>query len=249
MDDKDFFYAMKVRGYTIFEKALKPKTVHRIHETLCAIPEDQIYNGVIRNLFDKFPAECLIDVMENEVVLPRIDALLGDTFIYYSFNSSPLYPGAKSSAGDFHRDTGRYIPGYDYAFNILYAISDFTKSTGVTQVLPGSHLFEEKPSDTYLAENAVDIELPAGSALIFNSNLWHAAGWNYGHDTRWGMGLTCKRSFMRQQFDLPRALNPELVNQLSERCRQLLGFYVRVPTCMEEYLLPEEERLYRAGQG
>lgn len=249
MNQKDFLYAMKVKGYVVFNNVLRKETVERIEDALSCLPKEAIHNGVVRNLFTKLPVECLHEVMENEVVLPKIDFLLGNTFIYYSFNSSPLYPGVKGPAADFHRDSGRYIPGYDHSFNVLYSVTDFTPMSGVTKVIPGSYILDENPSEAYIAENTSEIQMLAGSAMIFNSNLWHASGTNSGKKVRWGIGLTCKRSFMRQQFDLPRALSPELVNRLSERGRQLLGFYVRMPTSMEEYLLPESERLYKLGQG
>jgi ectoine hydroxylase-related dioxygenase (phytanoyl-CoA dioxygenase family) len=249
MDQKDFLYAMKVRGYTIFENVLKKTTTDRILKIMSSLPQDTTHNGIVRNLFDKLPVDCISEVIENEVVLPRMDSLLDNTFIIHSFNSSPLRPGIKGAAADFHRDAGRYIAGYDYAFNVLYTITDFTRVSGTTLLVPGSHLIEERPSDKYISENTIELEAPAGSALIFNANLWHAQGENKSDKLRLGITITCKRSFMRQQFDFPRALSSELVAMLSERGRQLLGFYVRMPTSLEEYLLPEEERLYKANQG
>jgi ectoine hydroxylase-related dioxygenase (phytanoyl-CoA dioxygenase family) len=54
---------------------------------------------------------------------------------------------------------------------------------------------------------------------------------------------------MRQRFDYPRLVPPELVAQLGPAGRRFLGFNVRVPTSLDEYYVPEEKRLYKAGQG
>ena len=249
MNQNEFTYAMKVKGYVVFENVLRKSTVERIKEALNTLPKKVQYNGTTKNLFDKLPVDCINEVIDNDVVLPRLDSLLGNTLIIHAFNSSPLYPGIKASTADFHRDSGRFIPGYDYAFNALFSITDFTRVNGVTMLVPGSHTVEERPSDAYIAENAVHIEVPAGSAVLFNSNIWHASGENRNDKTRWQVALTCRRSFMKQEIDLPRALSSDLVEKLSERGRQLLGFYARVPTSVEEYMLPESERLYRPGQG
>jgi ectoine hydroxylase-related dioxygenase (phytanoyl-CoA dioxygenase family) len=36
---------------------------------------------------------------------------------------------------------------------------------------------------------------------------------------------------------------------MSPRTQQLLGFYARVVTSLDEYYRPEADRLYRRGQG
>lgn len=249
MSQRDFIYSMTVKGYAVFRNVLNKDTREGILKTISSLPEEAYHNTTVVNLFDKLPVEYVRDVIENETILPKLDSLLGDTFTIYSFNSSPLHPGVKNLAGNFHRDSGRYILGYDYCFCVLYAITDFTRINGVTKVVPGSHILDEKPPDTYIAENTVDLEFSAGDALIFNGNLFHAQGENRSDKLRLQVTTTCKRSFIKQQFDFPRTLSSDFVNKLSERGRQLLGFYTRVPVTMEEFTLPGEERLYRAGQG
>jgi ectoine hydroxylase-related dioxygenase (phytanoyl-CoA dioxygenase family) len=44
-----------------------------------------------------------------------------------------------------------------------------------------------------------------------------------------------------------RALGDERVLAQSPRTRQLIGWYARVVTSLEEYYLPPEERFYRPG--
>jgi ectoine hydroxylase-related dioxygenase (phytanoyl-CoA dioxygenase family) len=44
-------------------------------------------------------------------------------------------------------------------------------------------------------------------------------------------------------------ITSEQLNGLDEMQRQLLGFNVRVPASMDEYYLPEAERLYKPNQG
>ena len=51
---------------------------------------------------------------------------------------------------------------------------------------------------------------------------------------------------MKQQIDLTNCLSREVKN---ENIRRLLGFNVRVPSNIEEFNLPESERLYKTNQG
>ena len=53
---------------------------------------------------------------------------------------------------------------------------------------------------------------------------------------------------MRQQFDYPRMLGEVTLSQLSPELQQFLGYHVRMPTSLAEFLLPPDVRPYRAGQ-
>ena len=57
------------------------------------------------------------------------------------------------------------------------------------------------------------------------------------------------RSFFKQQIDYARALGSEVVQAQLPRTQQLLGWYTRVVTSLDEYYQPADKRLYRAGQG
>jgi hypothetical protein len=53
---------------------------------------------------------------------------------------------------------------------------------------------------------------------------------------------------MRQQFDFPRVLDSVGATPDDEPIRQLMGYHVRMPTSLEEFLLPPNQRPYRPGQ-
>ena len=67
----------------------------------------------------------------------------------------------------------------------------------------------------------------------------------------WTARLTLNvcRSYMRQRFDYPRLVPPEAIAALGPVGRRFLGFDVRMPVSLEEYYVPPEHRLYKAGQG
>lgn len=93
------------------------------------------------------------------------------------------------------------------------------------------------------------MECPAGSMIVFDSTLWHAAGINTSGKDRLAINHQFTRSYFKQQIDYVRALGDDLVSSLPPRTQQLLGYYTRIPTRLDEYYRPSSERLYRAGQG
>ena len=57
------------------------------------------------------------------------------------------------------------------------------------------------------------------------------------------------RSYIKQQIHDVRVLGDAAVLAQKPRTQQLLGWYTRVVTTLDEYYRPEHECLYRKGQG
>ena len=85
--------------------------------------------------------------------------------------------------------------------------------------------------------------------FIFDSTLWHAAGPNISGKDRLAINQQFTRSYIKQQIDYVRALGDQCVLAQQPRTQQLLGWYTRVVTSLDEFYRPEKERLYRRGQG
>ena len=90
---------------------------------------------------------------------------------------------------------------------------------------------------------------PGGSMIVFDSTLWHAAGVNCSGRDRLAINQQFTRSFIKPQIDYVRALGDEALLRRRPRTQQLLGWYTRVVTNLDEYYRPADERLYRGGQG
>ena len=85
--------------------------------------------------------------------------------------------------------------------------------------------------------------------LVFDSTLWHAAGANVSGRDRLALNHQFTRSYIKQQVDYVRALGDGKVLSQRPRTQQLLGWYTRMVTSLDEYYRPVDERLYRKGQG
>jgi ectoine hydroxylase-related dioxygenase (phytanoyl-CoA dioxygenase family) len=93
----------------------------------------------------------------------------------------------------------------------------------------------------------VQVAGPAGTILLFDSNVWHSAAPNTTRRPRMALTPTFSRPFFKQQLDYPRLLGDAYPK--NERMRQLYGFNARVPANYDEWYQPAEKRMYKPGQG
>jgi ectoine hydroxylase-related dioxygenase (phytanoyl-CoA dioxygenase family) len=199
--------------------------------------------------------EHFVRFLELPEILAIVDATVSETAILHLQNGFILPPTPASTGNGqvfqqtFHRDFPRHLNGYLASLNTLICIDDFTAENGGTIVAPGTHQRAERPSDAFLEAASQPVEAPAGSVIVFDSTLWHAAGRNASDRDRLGINQQFTRSFIKQQVDYVRALGDDFVERQADRTQQLLGWYTRVVTSLDEYYQPAERRLYRSGQG
>jgi len=208
--------------------------------------------GVLR-LMMKFEPQ-VVRLLELPELLAVVDEHVSPSAVLHLQNGFILPPlRGERDAGAFqlrfHQDFPRVLNGYLMSVNALFAIDDFEAANGGTWVVPGTHQRSERPDEDYLRKAAVCVECPAGAMLVFDSTLWHCAGQNTSGRDRLAINHQFTRSYVKQQIDYVRALGDAAVAQLPPRTQQLLGWYTRVVTSLDEYYRPGPERLYRAGQG
>jgi ectoine hydroxylase-related dioxygenase (phytanoyl-CoA dioxygenase family) len=209
--------------------------------------------GVLRIMarFDPW----FLSLLETPEMLAVVDATVSETAILHLQNGFILPPtDAKEDGGGtfqqtFHRDFPRYLEGYVASVNVLLTFDEFTADNGGTLIVPGSHQRAEAPDQAYMSDATIALECPAGSMVLFDSTIWHAAGVNRSDRDRLAVNHQFTRSWIKQQIDYVRALGDDLVLEQPPRTQQLLGWYTRVVSSHDEYYRPAEERLYRAGQG
>jgi len=187
-------------------------------------------------------------------LLAIVDATVSQTAILHLQNGFilPSYPPGKVPRvfqNRYHRDFPRHLNGYLASINALFAIDSFTRDNGATFIVPGSHQRPDPPSDAAVAAMGFPAECDAGSMVVFDSTLWHAAGANVSGRDRLAINHQFTRSWIKQQVDYVRALGEGEVLRRPPRTQQLLGYYTRVVTSLDEYYRPDAERLYKGGQG
>ena len=259
MDIDEFDYAMRLRGWALFQGVVDPDLIPRLKTDIRAKQEEcrgyQVKNGIAANMegtahhvigsgnsLDEFLTRLYLDAC--------IRQYFDGSYILNSFGAAINQPaGAGSYVHNVHRDVRTYSHPFRLLLNMLVMLDDFTVENGATRVLSGSHQIREKPSDDFFQTNAVPLTGRAGSIVLFDSNLWHAAGHNTTDKIRAGLTLTFSRPFFKQQMDYPRFLGQQYAASLSPEMLQLLGYNSRVASSYDEWYQPPETRMYKPGQG
>jgi ectoine hydroxylase-related dioxygenase (phytanoyl-CoA dioxygenase family) len=253
--------AMKADGCAVVAGVLDDDLRARTREAMYTVQRDIVSDigaerleragevGVLRIMLRYH--KLFFEYLELEPVLAFVDALLAPTAILHVQNGLIL-PSARATdvfQHRFHQDFPRVLNGYPMSINAFFAIDEFTVETGGTLLVPGTHQSSNGFTPEELRERAVTAECAAGAMIVFDSTLWHAAGENTsGHD-RLAVNHQFTRSYVKQQIDYCRALPSETILALPERSQQLLGWYTRMVSSLDEYYRPAEERMYRSGQG
>ena len=256
--------AVRHVGYAVVDDVLDAAFVERTREAMYAVQRAILSDvgparlgranelGVLRLMLKYDPH--FFAFLEIPEVLAAVDRTVSPTAILHLQNGFILPNSLPGRAPDvfqtrFHMDFPRVLNGYLTSINVMFAIDPFTASNGATLVVPGTHQQVAPPDPHYLRAHAVAVECPSGAMILFDSTLWHAGGLNTSGRDRLSINHQFTCSYFKQQIDYVRALGDATVLRQSTRSQQLLGWYSRVPTSLDEYYRPEAERLYRKHQG
>jgi len=125
-----------------------------------------------------------------------------------------------------HRDRGvwgGYIPRkIETQLSTVWAIDDFTKENGATQVVPGSHKWnrEREPKEDEICY----AEMKKGSVFIYTGSVIHGGGANNSNKNRLGVFLHYAPSWLRQQENQYLSCPPHIAKDLTPELRSLMGY-------------------------
>ena len=211
---------------------------------------DSVTDGTVHHLLanDDIIYLELLKILSLSPIYDSIKKFFGGNFIINSYGGVINLASKPSYVARVHRDIRFFSGTFPLMLNMLIMLDDFTLENGATYLLAGSHLIEEKPADADFYERAERATGSKGDVLFFNSNLWHAAGLNETSYKRRAITITFTKPFMKQQLDYPRAIGYENADGLSSELQQIIGFYSRVPSNLNEWYQKPEHRFYRPGQ-
>lgn len=171
--------------------------------------------------------EDFLDLLNHPIIDEMIPWFLGEHAIITTYTANIARPG--NVPMQLHTDQVAVQPPIrDLAFgmNIMFYLEDVTEQNGGTRVYPASHLGQIAPPDIFTVEGTAAAAAPAGSALVFESRLWHATGPNReAAGERPVILLFFMRSFIRQQENNFLSLRKDVWPKLSDRVKRMLGFY------------------------
>jgi hypothetical protein len=245
-------------GWVLVPAGVPPGLLSRLGDALVTVHREQrglqIRNGVGQGMdgaVHHLPCAggAFLEFLEEAPYAPLLDRFFQGPYILNTFGGVLNLPSNLSYVGAVHRDLRTFSGDVHLMAQLLVMLDDFTEQNGATYLMSGSHRSSEKPSDDVFFRDAARAVAPAGSMVMFNSNLWHAAGVNRSDHSRRALTLAFTRPFVKQQLDYPRALGYDRGDSFSPALRQLLGYNARVPTSLDEWYQPLERRLYKRDQG
>jgi ectoine hydroxylase-related dioxygenase (phytanoyl-CoA dioxygenase family) len=189
-----------------------------------------------------------LELIDLPSTLPLVERVLGPACILHLQNGIVMFPARRHQQAAFHQDFRPWLNGADVSLNVFLFVDAFAPENGATIVAPASHRLEQRPSDAELERRAVQLSGAAGTALVFDSRLWHRGGVNSTAERRRAINMQYTRAFIRQQVDYAHCLPETEYEALPERVQQLLGRFVRLPKSSAEFRVPPERRLHRSGQ-
>ncbi|MEM7638497.1 MAG: phytanoyl-CoA dioxygenase family protein [Pseudomonadota bacterium] len=125
-----------------------------------------------------------------------------------------------------HRDRlawgGYLLPDLEPQFNTIWAITDFTKENGATNVIPGSNNWDP---DRHPSRDEVEYaEMKAGSVLVYSGSVVHSGGANVSDQERIGLNITYALGWLRQEENQYLSCPPEIAKDFDPELQAMLGY-------------------------
>ena len=233
---------LREHGYTVIPDVLTGDTLARTRDALYRSAEsdrlrgreieqfaldkgEPALNQRVWNVLSRDPL--FEDLVEHPLALAFVREVLGWPALLGNLSANLCSPGC--DGGHLHADQTFLAEPWPTSgpqgLNVAWAIDDFTAENGATRVVPGSHKHNRAVTAQEMDAQTVALEAPAGSAIVFESRLWHKTGTNSSADrTRAGIFAWYTKTYVRAQENWFLALKPEIRQFASDDMLTLLGY-------------------------
>jgi ectoine hydroxylase-related dioxygenase (phytanoyl-CoA dioxygenase family) len=178
-----------------------------------------------------------------------IESYFGGKYILYTMGASSKMPNSEYVYTQrIHREFYTFTFGQRLMLNTLIMLDDATEDGAATWMLTGSHKDSFNPDDDYFYKNAVRVTGKKGDVLIFDANIWHAAGINKTDKPVEIITPLYTRPYIKQALNYPRAFGLDFQYKISSELKQTLGYNAIIPETLQEFYKPEDKRFYKRNQ-
>ena len=213
---------LSIDGYTVIRDAAPISFIEELRESILNI--SRRIEG-----FRRFPTNLLNEgvVFERSVQLERLNTLyeflLGPNFIVSQVSASVKRTTPKPFA--IHADMNGYeqpFPGHSVIATSIFCCDDFTEDAGATRFVPGSHHLRRHPVDGEGESEAIAVNAPTGSIILWDGAMWHGNCPRTRAGERVVLHLTCNRQNVRP-IESYRGIDPEVLRRNPPEFAALLG--------------------------
>ena len=244
---------IEAEGFTVIPDFLGPAELPEVRRVL------GFYLGAYRgrNDFEGTRTERVYTLVARGRVFwraaldPRILAIcarfLAPGFLLTASQAIEIHPG--ETPQPFHTDDSFYRvprPRPMISLSTIVAVDAFTAENGGTEVIAGSHRWDDAAiAGTYglAADPSADaaamergraaasraVELPAGGCIVFAGTLLHRGGRNQSARPRCAFSHQYCEPWARQQENFPLAVPAAVAREMPRRLQELLGFSIHPP--------------------
>ena len=229
--------ALLQNGYVVIRNLLSPEEINTVRQ---AVAQVSAREKMGRNNFEGrqtvrvygLPAKTR--ATDTLILHPRILRILDDLLLpnplLSAMQAINIHPG--ETPQPFHTD-GAFIqpeapyPKHIFGIATVWAITDFTAENGATQVIPGSHTKTLQDVDF---TSPLPVEMPAGSVVVFPSNLWHGGGKNVtANEVREAITFQYCQPYLRPQENVLLGVDPAEIEGLDPRLKSMFGLSIHPP--------------------
>ena len=232
---RDFF---DQEGYLIVENALDAEMIGRLTAAADRVDRRERRTRKLgeHGVLSKFRAIVEDDVFLELLDWPRTFPLIWDILgwnVQHYISHLIYYPpepgGEPNRRRHWHQDGGRPVPEMErphprLSLKVAFWLTDIDEpERGGIRIVPGSHRRDRPPDPEPQAdpEGALQVQVKAGTAVLFDRRMWHARGTNTS-------GVTRKVLFLGYSYRWLRGLDYNLMPaEILAKCdpvrRQLLG--------------------------
>jgi len=185
---------------------------------------DDETNQRVWNVLSRDPA--FEDLAFHPTAVAYVKAVLGWPALLGNISANITGPGGGEMV--LHADQ-IFVPepwaSEPQGLNVAWCLDDFTEANGATRFTPGSHKLNRAPRPDDAQAETVPMEAPAGSAVVFESRVWHKTGNNRTDaEQRAGVFAWYTKPIYRTQENWFLSLRPEVRQFASEEALVLLGY-------------------------
>jgi ectoine hydroxylase-related dioxygenase (phytanoyl-CoA dioxygenase family) len=230
-------HAARIRddGYTVLEGAIGEELRLALIEALDRLEREAGF-GYAKTAFEGYRTLRINNLLAYDEVFWQVplhaqtlaiaEAVLDRELLLSSFCSLVLGPGQEGQP--LHEDTQQLPiprPHAPLAVNTIWALSEFRADNGATRIVPGSHKAPGLPEQGK-PYDLVTATMPAGSIMLFDSALWHAAGANTSQERRYALSCYYGAGFLRQQENLQLGIPLSTARRFPRRLQELVGYSI-----------------------
>lgn len=171
------------------------------------------------------------ELIAHPRVLEVANALLLPNCINYRIGSCTaieIHPG--EGMQELHRDDSEYpirIPDVEFQISAMWALDDFTKENGATQVVLTPNSQEDVSAIN--PQDVTQAAMPKGSVLFYLGSTIHGGGANLSQAPRSGLINTYSLGWLRQEENQYLTIPREVADSYPEHIRRLMGYQAHGP--------------------